>query len=67
MQQTVRNFRKQLMKKRMEKYQKAATDNLKQGEEFLAKNKQKSGVVTLPSGLQYRVLEKGNIEPPVEQ
>lgn len=33
--------------------------NLKAGEEFLAINKGKAGVTTLPSGLQYEVLTKG--------
>lgn len=31
----------------------------KEGAEFLAKNKQEAGVVTLPSGLQYLVLTEG--------
>ena len=31
----------------------------KEGEEFLAKNKAKDGVKTLPSGLQYKVLAEG--------
>ena len=34
------------------------------GAEFLETNKQKDGVVVLPSGLQYRVLEQGNGEKP---
>lgn len=33
--------------------------NQKAGEEFLAINKNKPGVVTLPSGLQYEILKKG--------
>lgn len=33
--------------------------NLKAGEEFLAINKNKPGVVTLPSGLQYEILKAG--------
>jgi len=33
--------------------------NLKKGEEFLAENKAKDGVVTLPSGLQYKALTMG--------
>ena len=33
--------------------------NLKQGLEFLAKNKTKEGVVELPSGLQYKIIEEG--------
>lgn len=32
------------------------------GKKFLAENKGKAGVVTLPSGLQYRVLEEGDGE-----
>lgn len=33
--------------------------NLKAGEDFLAANKSKEGVITTPSGLQYKVLVKG--------
>lgn len=40
------------------KNEKAAA-NLKAGEEFLAANKEKPGVVTLPSGLQYEVITEG--------
>lgn len=36
------------------------TINKKAGEEFLAINKNKAGVVTLPSGLQYEILKKGD-------
>ncbi len=38
--------------------------NRKAGEDFLAANKQKEGVVTLPSGLQYKILTKGTGEVP---
>jgi FKBP-type peptidyl-prolyl cis-trans isomerase FklB len=38
---------------------KAAEEMAKQGPLFLAENKKKSGVVTLPSGLQYKVLKEG--------
>ncbi len=34
--------------------------NKKEGEEFLASNKTKEGVVTLPSGLQYKIIKAGN-------
>jgi FKBP-type peptidyl-prolyl cis-trans isomerase FklB len=40
------------------KNEKAAA-NLKAGEDFLAANKTKAGVVALPSGLQYSVLTEG--------
>jgi FKBP-type peptidyl-prolyl cis-trans isomerase FklB len=38
---------------------KAGEANMKEGEEFLAANKTKDGVVTLPSGLQYKILTTG--------
>lgn len=34
-------------------------DNKKAGEDFLAANAKKEGVVTLPSGVQYKVLQEG--------
>ncbi|TAF48894.1 MAG: FKBP-type peptidyl-prolyl cis-trans isomerase, partial [Sphingobacteriia bacterium] len=46
------------------KAEKAAA-NLKAGEEFLAANKEKEGVVSLPSGLQYLVLTQGEGEKPL--
>ena len=36
-----------------------AAANIKVGEAFLAENKSKPGVVTLPSGLQYKILTEG--------
>jgi FKBP-type peptidyl-prolyl cis-trans isomerase len=41
-----------------------AEKNRKQGEEFLAANKSKEGVVTLPSGLQYKALTTGTGQKP---
>lgn len=38
--------------------------NKKAGEAFLEENKKKSGVITLPSGLQYRVITEGNGKKP---
>ncbi len=34
--------------------------NKKEGEDYLAQNKTKEGVVTLPSGLQYKILKTGD-------
>jgi len=45
------------------KSEKAAA-NLKAGQDFLAANKTKEGVVELPSGLQYQVLAMGDGEKP---
>jgi len=46
-------------KKQEEKMQQAGETNKKEGEAFLAANKAKEGVVTLPSGLQYKILKEG--------
>jgi FKBP-type peptidyl-prolyl cis-trans isomerase FklB len=43
---------------------KIAEKNKKEGEEFLAQNKGKQGVVTLPSGLQYKVIKAGKGKKP---
>jgi FKBP-type peptidyl-prolyl cis-trans isomerase len=41
-------------------------DNKKKGEAFLAENKAQADVVTLPSGLQYKVLQAGEGRKPTE-
>jgi FKBP-type peptidyl-prolyl cis-trans isomerase FklB len=43
-----------------------AEGNRKKGEAFLAENKTKEGVVTLPSGLQYKILKAGDGKKPTE-
>ena len=45
----------------------AQQDNKKKGEEFLAANKSKEGVVTLPSGLQYKVLKASKGKMPIDE
>lgn len=48
------------MRAKMEVKMKEAGDkNKKEGEAFLAANKTKEGVVTLPSGLQYKIVKQG--------
>ncbi|RQW76849.1 MAG: FKBP-type peptidyl-prolyl cis-trans isomerase [Geobacter sp.] len=42
----------------------AAEENRKAGDAFLAENRKKEGVVTLPSGLQYRILKAGDGKRP---
>src|SRR4051812_35046445 len=37
-----------------------AAANQKAGEDFLSLNKDKAGIITLPSGMQYEVLTEGN-------
>jgi FKBP-type peptidyl-prolyl cis-trans isomerase len=49
----------ELRKKQDEKTHAAGEANKKDGDAFLAANKGKEGVVTLPSGLQYKILTAG--------
>ena len=42
----------------------SGSDNKQAGEAFLAENKNKEGVKTLPSGLQYQVLQEGSGKSP---
>jgi len=44
--------------------QKALIENAKEGEAFLADNANKPGVITTPSGLQYKMLTEGTGESP---
>jgi FKBP-type peptidyl-prolyl cis-trans isomerase FklB len=43
-----------------EAFQKLADENQKKSEEFLATNLGKSGIVALPSGIQYRIIDEGD-------
>lgn len=42
-------------------------EQIAEGEAFLAENKMKDGVVTLPSGLQYKIIKEGTGAVPTEQ
>ncbi len=58
-------FQKDLQKKQEMAKANVANENKKKGEEFLAKNKTKPGVITLPSGLQYEVIKEGTGKQPL--
>lgn len=60
-------FQTDMRKKQEEKMQETAATNQKQGNAFLDANKAKEGVVTLPSGLQYKVLTEGKGPKPEAQ
>jgi FKBP-type peptidyl-prolyl cis-trans isomerase FklB len=49
----------EMRQKQVAKMQAQGDANKKAGEDFLASNKTKEGVVTLPSGLQYKILTEG--------
>ena len=62
------------MKKILSTYQKMEQDqraaesdsNKIKGEKYLAENKDKEGVITLPSGLQYKIIKNSEGEKPLE-
>lgn len=63
-QSTLAAFQKQMMAKQEEKTKALGEKNKKDGDAFLAENKKKDSVVTLPSGLQYKVLTMGTGKKP---
>lgn len=63
-QETLRTFSQQMQAKAQEKRRLEAEKNKKDGEKFLAENKAKPGVVTLPSGLQYKIVNDGSGDSP---
>ena len=57
---TLSQFSQQLATQQAKKRQELAEKNAKAGEAFLARNKEQKGVVTLPDGLQYKVITDGS-------
>ncbi len=57
-------FRQEMTTRQAEETKKVAEKSKKEGEEFLADNKKKEGVKTLPSGLQYKVITEGTGKSP---
>lgn len=62
--ETMSAFRQEIVAKQMERAKELADKNKKEGEAFLAKNSKKEGVVTLASGLQYKVIKEGTGQKP---
>jgi FKBP-type peptidyl-prolyl cis-trans isomerase len=62
----VDKYQTAVRQKRSQMTAKAAEENKKEGEAFLAENKKKDGIVTLPSGLQYKVLKAGDGKKPLD-
>lgn len=58
------DLNRQLQEKAMEEQAAKAEENLQNGKEFLAANAKADGVETLESGLQYKVVVKGEGESP---
>lgn len=54
------SLQERLRQERMQAFEALAEENQSKAEEFLAENRGKSGIVALPSGVQYRVIEEGD-------
>jgi FKBP-type peptidyl-prolyl cis-trans isomerase FklB len=59
MQQVILTMQRKMVAEARAAYEKLATTNLKKARAFFADNGKKQGVVTLPSGVQYKVLDGG--------
>jgi FKBP-type peptidyl-prolyl cis-trans isomerase FklB len=65
MKKLVAAFNEEMEKQGDEKVKGVSERNRRQGEEFLAENRKKKGVVVLKSGLQYKVITKGAGKSPI--
>ena len=63
---TMLAVQEEVKQKQMQAMTKAAEENKKAGDTFLAENAKKEGVVTLPSGLQYKILKAGEGKKPAD-
>jgi FKBP-type peptidyl-prolyl cis-trans isomerase FklB len=59
-QQTMMQLQAEVRDQEDAKRKQEAVTNKKAGDDFLAANKSKPGVVTLPSGLQYKIIKQGS-------
>ena len=55
----LRAFQEKVRQENLEELQRLAEENQTAADEFLAKNKAKNGIVAMPSGLQYRIIDEG--------
>jgi FKBP-type peptidyl-prolyl cis-trans isomerase len=65
MRETLAEYQKSLAAKQQKMREEAAAKNKADGEAFLAGNKTKPGVVTLPDGLQYKIITDGSGATPM--
>lgn len=65
MEEALRELKRKVVATEREHDRLGAERHRKRGEDFLARNARDKGVVTLPSGLQYRILQKGRGRRPL--
>ncbi|MEE9466340.1 MAG: FKBP-type peptidyl-prolyl cis-trans isomerase [Candidatus Neomarinimicrobiota bacterium] len=64
-QQVLRTFQSELRTKQRESADQEGEANMQKGEAFLRINAEKEGVIALPSGMQYKVIQEGDGPKPV--
>jgi len=64
MNKTLMELKRRIVTAQREERKQAAEDNLAKGKAFLEENAKKEGVRTLPSGLQYKVIQEGSGSTP---
>ncbi len=62
--QTLMALQTEMLEKQKTEMKEQATKNLSAGQKFLDDNKKKKDIVTLPSGLQYRIIKEGKGDSP---
>ncbi len=63
----INTVKQRMQQLQLEKQQALARKNLEEGKAFLAENAKKEGVITLESGVQYKVLEEGKGDSPTAE
>ncbi len=64
MQEILTTLNEELREKRMQELRELADENQAKSNEFLQKNRSNDGVVVLPSGVQYKVIQEGDGQRP---
>jgi FKBP-type peptidyl-prolyl cis-trans isomerase FklB len=59
MRQLMMELQEKIRQERMEAFQQLAEENQARAESFMTDNRSKTGIVSLPSGVQYRIIEEG--------
>lgn len=59
MRELLATLQQEIQQERLAQFQQLAEENEAKAEQFLRENRNKSGIVALPSGVQYRVIEEG--------
>lgn len=67
MKATLVKFQKDMMAKSTAQFEQKAKDNQTKGQAFLQENKNKPGVVSMPSGLQYKIITAGTGPKPTKE